>query len=277
MDVEKVFLTTIFCGYFRIFAASFDMQITLLGTGTSQGVPVVGCPCAVCHSADPRDRRFRTSAFVEVDGTNILIDTGPDLRMQLLHNDITRVDAVLFTHEHKDHLAGLDDIRPIYFRQQQPIDIYSLQRVANVIRKDFDYAFKAHPYPGVPAFRLHNVRDDVFQVKNVEIQPIHVRHLTLPILGFRIKDFAYITDASFISESELNKLKGLSVLVINALRIKEHYSHFNLEQALQIVSLLQPQQAVITHISHEMGLYADVERQLPGNVMLGFDGQTLHC
>ena len=123
MDVEKVFLITIFCGYFRIFAASFDMQITLLGTGTSQGVPVVGCPCAVCHSADPRDRRFRTSAFVEVDGTNILIDTGPDLRMQLLHNDITRVDAVLFTHEHKDHLAGLDDIRPIYFRQQQPIDI----------------------------------------------------------------------------------------------------------------------------------------------------------
>ncbi|MCR4738584.1 MAG: MBL fold metallo-hydrolase [Bacteroidales bacterium] len=253
------------------------MRITLLGTGTSQGVPVVGCPCAVCHSTDMRDQRLRTSAFVEVDGTNILIDAGPDLRMQLLHNNITCVDAILVTHEHKDHLAGLDDIRPIYFKQERPLDIYSLQRVANVIRKDFDYAFKAHPYPGAPAFCLHHVRDDVFQVKNVEIQPIHVRHLTLPILGFRIKDFAYITDASFISESELNKLKGLSVLVINALRIKEHYSHFNLEQALQIVSQLQPRQAVITHISHEMGLYADVAQQLPDNVLLGFDGQTLHC
>lgn len=253
------------------------MRITLLGTGTSQGVPVVGCPCAVCHSTDTRDQRLRTSAFVEVDGTNILIDAGPDLRMQLLHNNITRVDAILVTHEHKDHLAGLDDIRPIYFKQERPIDIYSLQRVANVIRKDFDYAFKAHPYPGAPAFRLHHVRDEAFSVNDVEIQPVHVRHLTLPILGFRIKDFAYITDASFISESELNKLKGLSVLVINALRIKEHYSHFNLEQALQIVSQLQPRQAVITHISHEMGLYADVAQQLPDNVLLGFDGQTLHC
>ena len=157
------------------------------------------------------------------------------------------------------------------------MDIYCLQRVANGIRKDFDYAFKAHPSPGAPAFRLHHVRDDNFLVNDVEIQPIHVRHLTLPIIGFRIKDFAYITDASFISESELNKLRNLKVLVINALRIKEHYSHFNLEQALNIIQQLQPQQAVLTHVSHEMGLYADVSQQLPDNVLLGFDGQTLHC
>jgi len=251
------------------------MKITLLGTGTSQGVPVVGCECDVCKSTDPRDNRLRTAAFVQTGNVNILIDTGPDLRMQLLREHITRVDAILLTHEHKDHLAGLDDIRPIYFMKQEPMDIYALQRVLNVIRKDFDYAFKPNPYPGVPSLQLTPIRDDTFTIRNVEIKPIHVRHLTLPILGYRIGKFAYITDASFISESELNKLKGLDVLVLNALGINKHYSHFNLEEALNIIRILQPKRALLTHVSHRMGLYEEVQKTLPDNVTLGYDGLTV--
>lgn len=248
------------------------MKITLLGTGTSQGVPVVGCQCEVCRSADPRDNRLRTSAFVETDGVNLLIDTGPDLRQQLLREQISHVDAVLVTHEHKDHLAGLDDIRPVYFRQQHPMDIYAMQRVLSVIRKDFDYAFKDNPYPGAPAFQLHPIRYDRFYVKSVEIQPIQVRHLTLPILGFRIGTFAYITDASFVADSELTYLRDLDVLVVNALHREKHYSHFNLEQALHFIDIVKPKHAYLTHVSHHMGLYSDVEKILPSNVTLGYDG-----
>lgn len=251
------------------------MKVTLLGTGTSQGIPVVGCQCEVCQSSDPRNMRLRTAAFVEVNGTRILIDTGPDLRQQLLRNQITMVDAILLTHEHKDHLAGLDDIRPIYFRKKSPIEIYGLQRVLNVIRKDFDYAFKPHPYPGAPSFHLNILKDDPFEVNGIEIQPIHVRHLTLPILGYRIGNFAYVTDASFISETEMKKLQGLDLLVLNALRIKEHYSHFNLEQALNIIRQLSPAKALLTHVSHEMGLYENVEKMLPENVFLGTDGMSV--
>ena len=251
------------------------MQITLLGTGTSQGVPVVGCQCATCQSQDPRDKRLRTAAFVETGNVHILIDAGPDLRQQMLRSHITRVDAILLTHEHKDHLAGLDDIRPIYFMMKEPMRVYGLQRVLNVVHKDFDYAFKPNPYPGVPALQLFPVRDDPFTIKGVEIQPIHVRHLTLPILGYRMGKFAYITDGSFIAETELKKLEGLEVLVINALRIKEHYSHFNLEQALSIIRRLQPKRAYLTHISDKMGLYADVAPTLPENVFLGIDEMTI--
>ena len=253
------------------------MKVTLLGTGTSQGVPVVGCQCPVCQSNDSRDKRLRTSAFLEVDDTHILIDTGPDLRMQLLRSNITRVDAILLTHEHKDHLAGLDDIRPIYFMQKSPINIYALQRVCNVVRKDFDYAFKANPYPGAPAFQLHNVRDDAFKINDIEIQPIHVRHLTMPIVGYRIRNFAYITDASFISETELNKIRGLDALVINALCINKHYSHFNLEEALSIINEVNPKHAYLTHTSHRIGLYAEGSQTLPKNVTLGFDELSFDC
>lgn len=248
------------------------MRITLLGTGTSQGVPVVGCNCEVCRSADPRDNRLRTSAFVECDGVNLLIDTGPDLRQQLLREHITHVDAILLTHEHKDHLAGLDDIRPVYFRQKAPMDIYAMQRVLAVVRKDFDYAFKENPYPGAPSFQLHPIRYDRFSVGDVEVQPIQVRHLTLPILGYRIGKFAYITDASFVADSEMALLEGVEVLVVNALHREKHYSHFNLEQALQFVEKVNPQCAFLTHVSHHMGLYADVEKILPPHVTLGYDG-----
>lgn len=266
----RISLFSYFCG-----PKKRRMKITLLGTGTSQGVPVVGCECEVCKSQDPRDNRLRTAAFVQTRNVNLLIDTGPDLRMQLLREHITRVDAILLTHEHKDHLAGLDDIRPIYFMMQTPMHVFAQQRVLNVIRKDFDYAFKANPYPGVPSLQLMPIRDDIFQVGDVEIQPIHIRHLTLPILGYRIGKLAYITDASFISESELNKLKGLDVLVLNALGINKHYSHFNLEEALNIIRILQPKRAMLTHVSHRMGLYEDVQKMLPDNVTLGYDGLTM--
>ena len=195
-----------------------------------------------------------------------------NLRQQLLRENIDSLHAILISHEHKDHLAGLDDVRPIYFMQKSPIDIYAMQRVLKVIRKDFDYAFKEHPYPGAPAFNLHPIRYDSFWVNNVEIQPIQVRHLTLPILGFRIGRIAYITDASFVPDSELTHLHDIDLLVINALRIKEHYSHFNLRQALDFVEKVQPKHAVLTHVSHEMGLYSEVEGLLPENVTLGYDG-----
>ena len=252
------------------------MKITLLGTGTSQGVPIIGCTCKVCQSTNPKDRRLRTSAFFEVDDNKILIDSGPDLRTQLLNNHITDVDAILLTHEHKDHLAGLDDIRPIYFLRNRPMEIFGLQRVLNVVRKDFDYALKANPYPGAPAFNLHHVRNDAFMVNDVEIIPIHVRHLTLPILGYRIQNAAYITDASFIAETEMQKLMGLDVLVINALRIKEHYSHFNLEQALNVIDILKPKRAYLTHMSHDIGLFVQASEMLPDNVLLGYDGLEIN-
>ena len=251
------------------------MRITLLGTGTSQGVPVVGCTCDVCLSADSRDKRLRTSAFVEVGNEKFLIDAGPDLRLQLLSNNITEITAVLVTHEHKDHLAGLDDVRPINFRMRHTMPIYGLPRVLNVVKKDYDYAFKTEKYPGVPDLAVVPVYEEPFYIHDVKIEPIHVKHLMLQILGYRIGNFAYITDASFISEKEMQKLQNLDLLVINALRKREHYSHFNLAQALAVIGTLKPKQAVLTHISHEMGRYAEVEQELPDNVSLGFDKMTM--
>ena len=251
------------------------MKITLLGTGTSQGVPIIGCTCDVCLSTDSKDRRFRTSAFVEVGNDKFLLDAGPDLRMQLLNNHITEITAVLLTHEHKDHLAGLDDVRPINFKMKRTLPIYGLPRVLNVVKKDYDYAFKVSKYPGVPDLTVVPVYEEPFYIHDTEIIPIHVKHLTLPILGYRIGNFAYITDASFISEKEMSKLAGLELMVLNALRKEEHYSHFNLSQALAVIEKLQPKQAVLTHISHEMGKYEEVMKILPKNVVLGYDGMVL--
>ena len=252
------------------------MQVTLLGTGTSQGIPIIGCHCPVCTSDDERDKRLRTAALVEVDGLNILIDAGTDLRQQLLRSGTTRLDAVLLTHEHKDHTAGLDDVRPINFLMKETLNIYGLGRVLKAIHREYEYAFRTVKYPGVPTLALNPIKPEPFMIKHVEVTPIRVRHMALPILGYRIHNFAYITDASYISNTELKKLKGLDTLVINALRKEEHYSHFNLAQALNVIEQLQPRQAFLTHISHEMGLYADVAPTLPENVFLGIDNQTIN-
>ncbi len=205
----------------------------------------------------------------------MLIDAGPDLRQQLLRQHIDDVDAILTTHEHKDHIGGIDDIRPVYFLRKSPVQIYGLQRVLNVIHKDYDYAFKPHPYPGVPSLKLCPVKEERFQVKGVTVVPVRVRHLSLPILGYRIGNFGYITDASFISETEMAKLQHLDVLVINALRKEMHYSHFNLEQALSVIRQLAPGRAYLTHISHDMGLHEEVSKELPENVFMGYDGLVI--
>lgn len=251
------------------------MKLTLLGTGTSQGVPIVGCRCEVCLSEDTHDKRLRTSAFLEIEDSHILIDAGPDLRQQLLNNNIIRVDAMLVTHEHKDHIGGIDDLRPINFLMEKTINIYGMKRVLNVIAKDYDYAFKTFKYPGVPDLHLIPIQDEPFYINDIEIIPINIKHLHLPILGYRIADMAYITDASFISEKEKRKLLNLKVLVLNALRIKEHYSHFNLEQALSLVKELNPEQTYLTHIGHGLGKYDEASTLLPLNVFLGYDGMCI--
>ncbi|MBR3579212.1 MAG: MBL fold metallo-hydrolase [Bacteroidales bacterium] len=251
------------------------MRVRLLGTGTSQGIPIIGCHCPVCTSTDERDHRLRTSALVEVDGVNILIDAGPDLRQQLLRCGVTRLDALLLTHEHKDHTGGIDDVRPINFLMKTPLNIYGQPRVMKAIRNDYSYAFGPDQYPGVPQLVLNPLQPEPFEVKGVEVIPVKVRHMTLPIFGYRIRNFGYITDASFISETEKKKLKGVKVLVINALRRELHYSHFNLEQALAIIDEIKPERAYLTHVSHRLGKYVDVSQELPQNVFLGIDNQVI--
>ena len=251
------------------------MRVRLLGTGTSQGIPIIGCTCPVCTSTDERDHRLRTSALVEVDGVNILIDAGPDLRQQLLRCGVTRLDALLLTHEHKDHTGGIDDVRPINFLMKTPLNIYGQPRVMKAIRNDYSYAFGPDQYPGVPQLVLNPLQPEPFEVKGVEVIPVKVRHMTLPIFGYRIRNFGYITDASFISETEKKKLMGIKVLVINALRREQHYSHFNLEQALAIIEEIKPERAYLTHVSHRLGKYVDVSQELPKNVFLGIDNQVI--
>ena len=247
------------------------MKITFLGTGTSQGVPVVACNCDVCTSEDIKDNRLRSSVMVELDGITLIIDTGPDFREQMLRENVKKIDAVLLTHGHKDHIGGLDDVRAFNFILKRPIDVFARAEVHNAIRNDFSYAFNEFRYPGVPDIKLHIVENSEFQINGILVIPIEVMHLQLPVFGFRINDFTYITDASFISEKEIKKIKGSKVLVVNALRKKKHYSHFCLEEALQLADKVQAEQCYLTHISHQMGLYNEVETELPINVKLAYD------
>lgn len=248
------------------------MKVTFLGTGTSQGVPIIACKCEVCESADPHDKRLRSSVLVEVDGTTILVDAGPDFRQQMLRKRVTDLDAILLTHEHKDHVAGLDDVRAFNYILGRPMDIYAQQRVLNHLKVEFSYVFSDNPYPGVPQMRLHPLDGDAFFVKNVGVVPIKVQHYRLPILGFRIGDFTYITDANAIDGREKEKLLGTKVLVLNALRREAHISHFTLSEALALAAEIKPQATYLTHISHQMGRYQEVVKELPKNVFLAYDG-----
>lgn len=253
------------------------MKITFLGTGTSQGIPVIGCNCAVCCSADTRDKRLRTSAMVETGGRTLIIDTGPDFRQQLLREKITEVDAYLLTHGHKDHLAGLDDVRALNYFMQSPAHVYASSDVIRTVRKEFSYAFRPDPYPGVPVIELHRINNKAFNINHIPVIPIKATHYRneLYVFGYRIEDFTYITDAIHISDNEKEKIRGSKVLVLNALRKKKHYSHFNLQEALDLMDELKPDYGYLTHISHQMGLHDEVERELPPNVKLAYDGLSI--
>ena len=252
------------------------MKVTFLGTGTSQGIPIIGCKCPVCKSANTRDKRLRTSALVSVGDKNILIDIGPDFREQMLRNDVSHLDAILVTHAHRDHVAGIDDIRPYNYYQQSAIDIYARSNAIEAIRRDYAYIFAQHIYPGLPEANLIEVSGtSVFWIGNTEVVPIEAMHKDMPILGYRMGRFAYVTDANYIAPAELDKIKDMDVLVINALRQEKHFSHFSLAEALEVIAFLKPRKAYLTHMSHEMGFYDEVSRNLPKNVFLAYDGLTV--
>lgn len=251
------------------------MKITFLGTGTSQGVPVIACDCKVCRSRNPKDKRLRSSVLIEHQNKTFVIDTGPDFRQQMLREKVKRLDFVLLTHEHKDHTAGMDDIRAFNHCQHESINVYANKRTCKAIRTEYAYAFDECKYPGVPKINLHLIDNEAFEVQGIYIQPVRVIHFKLPVIGFRIDNMAYITDASTISKEEMAKLTNLDLLVINALGLSPHYSHFNLEQARAIVNKLKPKQAYFTHISHVMGLNDEVNKTLPPTIQLAYDGLTL--
>jgi phosphoribosyl 1,2-cyclic phosphate phosphodiesterase len=251
------------------------LKITFLGTGTSQGVPVIACNCSVCSSTDRRDKRLRCSVLVEWDGHAIVIDTGPDFRQQMLRNKVKKLDAVVFTHEHKDHLAGLDDIRAFNFFSGKHMDIYANTFVEAALKREFAYIFADDKYPGIPLVNIHSITKEPFRVLDKLFTPIEVTHYRLPVFGYRIDDFAYITDAKTIADEEIEKLLNLDVLVINALRHHVHPSHFNLEEALQFIEIVKPRKAYLTHLSHQMGRHADVEENLPPNVRIAHDGLVI--
>jgi phosphoribosyl 1,2-cyclic phosphate phosphodiesterase len=251
------------------------MKVTFLGTGTSQGVPVIACPCEVCHSADEKDKRLRTSVLIGEKGKNFVIDTGPDFRQQMLSANVQELDAVIYTHEHKDHLAGIDDVRAFNYFQKKKMDLYATTRVQEAILREIPYAFTEEKYPGVPEVTLHQIRNAPFAVSGVTFHPIEVFHHKLPVLGFRVNDFTYITDANFIPEQEKEKIKGSNVVVLNALRREEHISHFTLGQAIALAEELGAGTTYLTHISHQLGKHADVSKELPANVKLAYDGLVL--
>ena len=248
------------------------MKVILLGTGTSQGVPVIACECKVCKSLDFRDKRLRVSAYIEVGNHHIVIDTGPDFRQQMLRAGIRKVDAILFTHEHKDHIAGLDDIRAFNFKYNMDMPIYAHQRVANKIMKEYDYIFAENKYPGIPQVEVKLIDKNPFLIGDLQVIPIEVMHHKLPVLGFRIGDFTYITDAKSITDEEIEKIKGTKILIVNALRKEVHISHFNLEEALALIEKVKPKKAYLIHCSHNMGLHKEVSKELPPSVALGYDG-----
>lgn len=252
-----------------------EIEAVFLGTGTSQGVPVIGCDCDVCRSSDTRDKRLRASLLLKINGQNILIDAGPDFRQQMLRENINRLRAILITHEHVDHIFGLDDIRSFNWLQKQPANIYAEERVQQAIRRIFHYVFEKQNYPGIPRMMLHDIHNHPFAIENISIVPIRCYHHKLPVYGFRIGGLSYITDTNYIPADELNKLRGTQILIINALRKEKHISHFNLAEALEVIDEIKPEKAYLTHISHGFGKHADIQSLLPENVYAAWDGLKL--
>lgn len=251
------------------------MKVSFLGTGTSQGVPVINCSCPVCNSIDYRDKRLRTSLLVQNEDSNVVIDCGPDFRQQALVQRIDRLDAVIFTHEHKDHVGGLDDIRPYNYQQQFDIPVYASIRVVDHLKLEYPYIFTETKYPGIPRIKIIEMDGRPFEAGGIDFVPIQVMHHKLPVWGYRIKDFTYITDANYIEKTEKQKIAGSKILVLNALQIDPHISHFNLDEAIALVSELQPEAAYFTHISHRLGLHKEISNQLPAHIHLAYDGLTL--
>lgn len=251
------------------------MKVTFLGTGTSQGVPVIGCECEVCRSLDYRDKRLRVSVFLEVNGKNVVIDSGPDFRQQMLRERINKLDAVLLTHSHKDHIAGLDDVRAFNFLQKEGMPVYGTSQTLEQIKREYYYAFEGERYPGTPVLNLHEITETNFAVDGIKITPLPVLHLRMPVVGFRIGDFSYITDANFIPDETFEKLKGTKVLVLNALQKESHVSHFTLEEAIVQSKKIGADQTYFTHISHKMGLHQQVNKEMPPAMSLAHDGLTI--
>ncbi len=254
---------------------SSHLTITFLGTGTSGGVPMIACDCEVCSSTDQKDKRLRSSILVQSGTTTIVVDTGPDFRTQMLNFGVKHIDAILFTHPHKDHIAGLDDVKAFTYFSNKPIQIYADALTEEALRRDFYYAFAETKYPGIPEIRLNTITLEPFIIGDIPVQPILVWHLKMPVLGFRFGSFTYITDANRIEPAELQKIKGSEILVLNALRKKKHISHFNLQEAVSLAAELQVPAVYFTHISHQLGKHADIEKELPGNMHLAYDGLFL--
>lgn len=250
--------------------------VTVLGSGTSQGIPVIACGCHVCTSRKKEDNRLRCSVLLEIDGKNFVIDAGPDFRQQMLKFQVKSLEAVLFTHEHKDHMAGLDDVRAFNFLEKRDMDIYCSKAVEAALRREYHYAFSDDKYPGIPQLNIITIENKPFKVSgDIPIVPVEVMHYFMPVFGFRIGDFAYITDAKTVAPEEVEKLKGVKVLIVNALRKEPHISHFNLEEALAFINEVKPEKAYLTHISHMFGTHEEIEQELPENVYAAYDGLKL--
>ena len=251
------------------------IQITFLGTGTSSGVPMIGCDCEVCKSPAAKDKRLRSSILVESANTTIVVDTGPDFRQQMLTHTVNKLDAVLLTHSHKDHIAGLDDVRAYNYFQQKPMDVFATKATLERVQEEFNYAFTGFKYPGIPVINLHLIANAPLEIGDLAIEPIPVWHLHMPVLGFRFGDFTYITDANRIEDASKEKIKGSQVLVLNALRHEKHISHFTLQEAINFADELEIPQVYFTHISHQMGFQEVMNEQLPASRQLAFDGQKI--
>ncbi len=248
------------------------LKVTFLGTGTSQGVPVIGCTCEVCQSINPKDKRLRSSIMVENDEQCLVVDCGPDFRQQMLREKVAKLDAILFTHEHKDHVAGLDDIRPFNFRTKNPMHVFGERRVLDSIQKEYAYIFGEKKYPGIPQVELNEIEEKEFFVGNMQIIPIRAYHYRLPILGFRIGDMAYLTDLNYISEEEKQKLIGVKYLIVDALRKQKHISHYSLKEAVDLINEFGPRKGYLIHMNHQMGMHDRINEELPHNIELAYDG-----